>query len=314
MACVAAASGPVAGGVLVDALGWRAVFWLNLPVAAAAVLVTVRHIAAARPGAERSRLDLAGLVPGVLCLLGLAYGLNEAGASGWTSPTVLGAFTPAAAAGAAFAAIEWRRERNGGRPVLPPSLFRRVPFTAAAAIGVLLNLGFYGMLHLVTLYFQEVRSLSATATGLALLPCMALGIVSSPLAGRIGARTGPYVPMCLGLGIGAAGFAGWLAAGPHTPYLALLPALMCCGFGTPLCMPAATSALLEAAPADAAGVASAVFNVARQTGSTTGVALFGSLAAARPVAGLHAATVIAAVLYAGGAGAAWAVGRRVRPS
>ncbi|OIV38344.1 MFS transporter [Mangrovactinospora gilvigrisea] len=307
VACTAAAAGPVVGGVLVEALGWRSVFWLNVPVAAAAVAVTLRHIGPVARRAATTRFDLPGLALGVATLLGLAFGLNEAGTVGWASAPVLGGFAVAVAAAAGFVAVARRR---GADAVLPLGLFRRVPFSASALIGVVLNLGFYGLLYLLTLYFQQVRGYSATTAGLALLPCMAMGIASSPLSGRIAARTGPYLPMRLGLAFGTVGFACWLVAGPHTPYWALLPALVCCGIGTPLCMPAATSALMEAAPRDAAGVASAVFNVSRQTGSTVGVALFGTLAAAHLVDGLHAAALVAASLYAAATVTACLMGRR----
>lgn len=116
--------------------------------------------------------------------------------------------------------------------------------------------------------------------------------VGSALAGRITARTGPRLPMVAGLAVGAAGLCGWLLAGPGTPYPALVAPMACAGFGTALTMPAATAAVMEAAPGERSGAAAAVFNAARQIGSALGVALFGTLVATHLVAGLHLAVSI----------------------
>ncbi|BDH12914.1 MFS transporter [Streptomyces hygroscopicus] len=228
-----------------------------------------------------------------VCLAALAAGCIEAGALGWTHPAVLGAFAGCLAGLVAFLALE----RCSPAPMLPLALFRTRAFAASAVIGVLLNTGFYGLLFLAPLYFQQVHHYSALRTGFALLPAVGVVAVGSALAGRLTARTGPRLPMVAGLAVGAAGLAGWLVAGPGTPYLALVAPMACAGFGTALTMPASVAAVMEAAPDEHSGAAAAVFNTARQTGSALGVALFGTLIAPGLVAGLHTAVSIAAAVF-----------------
>ncbi|WP_419995547.1 MFS transporter [Streptomyces boninensis] len=319
VASVAFGAGPVVGGLLIAVGGWRSVFWLNAPVAAAAIALTLRHLPpAARPSRNR-RMDVLGQVLGTVGLVALAGGLNEAGARGWTSPLVLSAFGLGAAALVAFAAVERALEARaaaGGRraPLLPPSLFASGAFTATAAVGLLISLGYYGMLFLTTLYFQQERGFSAPATGLALLPSVCMGLLAAPLFSRTSARTGPYVPMAAGLVVGTLGFLGWLLAGEHTPYPVLLFALIATGLGQTMTALAATAAIIDTAPAAGAGIATAVFNVSRQTGSAVGVALFGTLAgtAAGFTAGLRLSALIAAAAFATGTLLALTAGRRTR--
>ncbi|OON75415.1 MFS transporter [Streptomyces tsukubensis] len=318
VASVAFGAGPAVGGLLVSGSDWRSVFWLNLPVGALAVHLTLRHIpASARKPAAR-RMDPLGQVLGIIGLVGLAGGLNEAGTHGWASPLVLSAFAVGVVALVAFALVERTLEYRGasGRtdraPLLPPSVFRSRAFTSTAAIGLLISLGYYGMLFLTTLYFQQERGFSVLTTGLALLPSVCMGLVAAPLFGRLAARTGPYVPMAAGLVLGTAGFLGWLLAGPHTAYPVLLFALIATGLGQTMTALAATAAIIEAAPASGAGIASAVFNVSRQVGSTVGVALFGTFAAASAdfTSGLRLSAGLAAAAFATGALLALSVRRR----
>lgn len=290
VAGLAAGAGPVLGGVLVAGLGWRSVFFLNLPVGLAALFLTSRHVPRCPAGRTRRGLDLPAQTAGAVCLAGLVTGCIEAGALGWTHPAVLGAFAGCLVGLVAFPVLE----RRSPAPMLPFSLFRARAFSASAVIGVLLNTGFYGLLFLAPLYFQGVHHYSALRTGCALLPAVGVVAAGSALAGRITARTGPRLPMVAGLVVGAAGLAGWLVAGPDTPYLALVAPMACAGFGTALTMPASTAAVMEAAPGERSGAAAAVFNAARQTGSALGVALFGTLVATGLVPGLHTAVGIGA--------------------
>ncbi|MEV0265498.1 MFS transporter [Streptomyces sp. NPDC050617] len=253
------ASGPVLGGLMLAGLDWRAVFWLNLPVGALAILLTLRYVpgparegrAASAPRRVRARFDPAGQTLAVLGLAALATALNEASGEGWASPLVLGAFGVAAPALGAFVVVERRLEAaltvGDGRqavaaprlPLLPPSLFRRSGVAATAVIGVLLNLGFYGLLYLAALYFQQERGYGPLATGLAILPAAAMVFVSAPLSGRLTARFGPYRPMAWGMLLGAVGFLGWLAAGPGTAYAWLLFPLVATGLGPVVKIPPA---------------------------------------------------------------------------
>ncbi|MFI6741557.1 MFS transporter [Nonomuraea sp. NPDC050451] len=290
VAGIAACAGPVLGGVLVSAIGWRAVFFVNIPFGLLGVLLTVRHVPCRTGrGAGRGGLDVPAQVAGALCLAGLTAALIEAGARGWTSPVVLGGLLLSVLALPTFLLLE----RRARAPMLPLGLFASRRFSASAAIGVLLNLGFYGLLFAVPLYFQQVRHLDAMATGLAMLPMALMPPIASPLSGWVAARTGPRPPMAYGLIIGGIGLLSWLPADGDTNYWALLVPLMLTGFGTGFTMPAATAAIMEAAPPELGGAASAVFNAARQTGSAIGVALVGTLVAGGGlVAGLHADVVV----------------------
>ncbi|MEU6392963.1 DHA2 family efflux MFS transporter permease subunit [Streptomyces sp. NPDC046939] len=320
VASVAFGAGPAVGGLLVSGFDWRSVFWLNLPVGALAVFLTLRHVPASARKANARRMDPLGQILGIVGLVALAGGLNEAGSHGWTSPLVLSAFALGAAALTAFALVERgleQREAAGlteRSPLLPPSLFRSGAFTSTAAIGLLISLGYYGMLFLTTLYFQQERGYSVLATGLALLPSVCMGLIAAPLFSRVAARTGPYVPMAAGLALGTTGFVGWVMAGPHTPYPVLLFALIATGLGQTMTALAATAAIIEAAPASGAGIASAVFNVSRQVGSAVGVALFGTFVAASATftSGLRLSAALAAAAFATGTLLALSVRRRAQ--
>ncbi|MFE2376058.1 DHA2 family efflux MFS transporter permease subunit [Streptomyces sp. NPDC059398] len=291
---LAAGAGPVVGGVLVAGFGWRSIFLVNIVVGAVALALTVRYVpsthtrtarSAARPGLDV--LAQAAMAVGLACLTG---GLIEAGALHWTHPVVLGAFAASLAGGLAFVLLE----RRSIAPMLPLSLFRSRDFSASVAIGVLLNIGFYGLLFLAPLYFQRMHHYSALRTGFALLPLVGVVALSSAVAGRITARTGPRLPMVAGLTAGAAGLAGWLVAGPQTSYPALVAPMAAAGFGTAFTMPASTAAVMETVPDSRGGAAAAAFNAARQLGSAIGVAVFGTLVAGDFLGGLHTAVSVGA--------------------
>jgi DHA2 family methylenomycin A resistance protein-like MFS transporter len=176
--------------------------------------------------------------------------------------------------------------------------------------GLSINLGFYGELFVINLYFQEVRHDSALSAGLALLPQMGVVAVASALSGRVTSRAGtPRPTMLIGLLVGAAGLLGLVVAGTHTAYPLLVAPLVAAGFGMAFTMPAATTAVIESAPGERAGLASGAISAARQVGSVIGVALLGAFVGngASDVAGIRLAMVIAAVAFLAGAllTAAW---------
>jgi DHA2 family methylenomycin A resistance protein-like MFS transporter len=297
VAGIGAACGPVLGGLLVTAWSWRGVFLISVPFAAAALALTRRCVPAS-PRRARA-VDAAGQLLAIAALALVTGALVQAGRLGWTSAPVLAALGASALAGAGFIAAE----RRGRDPMLPLALFRRPAFRAGTAVGLLINLGFYGQLFVLSLFFQDVRGYSALRTGLALLPEAALLIAASTLSGAIMARTGPRRPMLAGLIIGGAGLLGLAAAGAGTPYLVLVAPMAAAGFGMALTMPAATAAVMEAAPPDRGGIASGVVNAARQAGGVLGVALLGTLVSGPSIsAGLRPALAVAAGAFAAGAG------------
>jgi MFS transporter, DHA2 family, methylenomycin A resistance protein len=296
VAGIGAASGPIVGGLLIAAVNWRAIFFINLPFGLLAMVLTARCVPA--PDGRPRSLDVPAQILGVTALGALTAALIEAGPLGWASPAVLAGFGAAVAAALGFVAAEWR----SAAPMLPLRLFASHTFSAANTVGLLINFGFYGQLFVATLYFQEIRGYPALLTGLALLPEGALVSAGSFISGRIMARTGPRIPMMSGLALGGVGMLGLVAAGAHTAYLVLVLPLMAAGLGMSLTMPAATAAVMGSAPADRAGLASGVVNTARQVGGALGVALLGTLVSHRAgfTAGMHTAMLIAGAAFLSG--------------
>ena len=292
---IAAASGPVLGGVLTEAVSWRLVFFINVPVGLVALLLTVRYVPRAA-GHGRRGFDLSAQVAAIGALTALTFALIEVRSRGWGSGVILGGFAVAALLAVVFAGVE----RRAGNPMLPLGLFRSRAFSGGSVIGLLINLGFYGQLFVTSLYLQNTRHMGPVGAGLALLPEGILVSLGAFLSGRMTSRTGTRPPMVVGLCVGAAGFFGLMAAGTHTAYVVLVLPLMAAGFGMSFTMPAATTTVVGAAPAGRAGVASGAINTGRQIGSTVGVALLGTVSVS---AGTPAAMA--------GAGAAFLIGSGV---
>ena len=293
MAGVAAGMGPILGGALVDILGWRSVFFINLPIGGVGLLLGARYLP--RPSRHSHGIDLAGQAAAVTCLVGLAAALIEAGPRGWTSPIVVAGFVVFVGTGGLFLVIE-RRVR---RPLLPLALFSSPTLSAATAVGLCANLGFFGELFVVSIYLQQVRGLSPLLTGLALSTQMVSTIAGSVVSGRVMARVGPRLPMLVGLSVAGGGLLGLAAASSHSQYWTLLPCFVAAGLGISFAMMAATAAVMEAVPHERGGIASGTLNSARQVGGMIGVALLGGFVADRAtfLGGLHLAMVVAGGVF-----------------
>ncbi|MFJ6701761.1 MULTISPECIES: MFS transporter [unclassified Streptomyces] len=302
MAGIAAAAGPLLGGLLVATLGWRWVFLVNLPVGAACVLLTLRHVARSPRRADRA-LDWPAQCAVVAAAALLTAALNEAGRRGWSDPAVLAGAGLAVLAAAAFVV----RERLARSPVLPPSLLRSRAMSGGAAIGLLFNFGFYGMVFTASLEFQHQRGLSALGTGLALFPAVAMTMFASVLSGRLARRTGDRPLVVSGMLLAALGLTGWAAAGADPGYPLLIGPMAAAGFGTSFALTGSTATVMGAAPPAYSGAASALFNTARQIGSAAGVALGGSLLATAGDygTGLRTGMAVGALAYLTAAGLAW---------
>jgi DHA2 family methylenomycin A resistance protein-like MFS transporter len=271
------------------------VFLVNVPVGAAALALALRAVPRAAATGTRRGLDPAAQVLGLAGLAALTLALIKAGSLGWTHPLVLAGFAVAALAAVGFVLVE----RGSADAMLPLDLFRSPTFSAASVAGMAINLGFYGQLFVVNLYLQQVRGLSPLVAGLALLPELGVVSAASVLSGRVSGRAGVRPTMLVGLAVGAAGLAGLVLAGADTPYPVLVAPLVATGFGMAFTMPAVTTAVVEAAPGERAGIASGVINASRQVGGVVGVALLGTLVA-RPgafLAGMHAGVLVAATAF-----------------
>jgi DHA2 family methylenomycin A resistance protein-like MFS transporter len=300
IAGLAAASGPILGGLLVTAATWRLVFFVNVPIGLLAIALTARYVPAPPP--QPRVLDLAAQFTGVLALAALTLALIEGGDSGF-GPAVSGAVAVFLIATVGFIVIEHRAVE----PMLPLSLFRNPTFAGGSAVGLLINLGFYGELFVINLYFQQVVGYSALVAGLALLPQLGVVAAGSALSGRFTARVGgPRRTMEIGLLVGGAGLFGLIAVGDGTPYGLLVVPLVAVGFGMSFTMPAATTAVVEGVSADRAGLASGVINAARQLGGVIGVAVLGALISGSHgpgfIPGLRVALAIAGAAFLAGAG------------
>ena len=292
---VAAAVGPVAGGLLVTWAGWRLVFWVNLPLVAVGMWLTARCLPepAARSPRRRGG-DLPGQILSVIGLAAATYGIIAAGEHGWSLVAVLSTL-----AGLILLVVFIVVERIASRPMLPTVVFSRPHFAVAAAVGFALNTGFFGQLFVLALFLQRYLDYSPWLAGLALAPQACSAVIASPLGGRVTARIGAFPTMLTGLLTGAAGFAGLALATASTPYPLVAALTFLGGFGTALTMPAATSAAVASAPVGYTGVAGSVINAARQTGSVVGVAVLGSLIASGDfLTGFHRAVAGASIVFA----------------
>ncbi|WP_116199876.1 MFS transporter [Amycolatopsis circi] len=289
IAAIGLATGPVAGGVLIALADWRAIFWVNVPFAALAIVLTCRYVVESPPRRER-RLDPYGLVLGTVALSALAGGLIQVGRSGWAVPLIaVGLLT-----GLAFILVE-RRRRD---PMLPLAIFSSRPFSAASTAGLLFNFCLYGTLLCLSLFLQGPLHQSAYATGMLTLPLtIAIGI-GATASGRLTARFGPRVPMLTGFSL--AGLGAVLLATADSPSMVVAGGvvLCCCS----IAMPAMTSVAMSTPPEEHTGLASGVLNTARQTGGALGTAVLGTLLTAGSTMSLSVPMTVAALGYAAAVG------------
>lgn len=269
---LAVASGPLAGGVLIASAGWRSIFWINLPVVLAALVLTKRHVSESRAVAPR-RLDPFGQVLAAGTLGLLTDAVIQAPARGWTTPITMALFGIAAAGLAGFLAVEHRRRE----PMLALGSFRDPVFSGAAAIATLALFAISGFTFLSTIYLQEVRGDEALLAGLTLLPATAMVLPGAPLSARLTARYGPRRPVVIAAASLSGGLLVLTQVGEHTSTWLLVIAFLAVGAGTGMVNPPVTTSAVSALPPDQAGVAAGVTGTARQLGAVLGVAVLGSL-------------------------------------
>jgi EmrB/QacA subfamily drug resistance transporter len=286
------AVGPVVGGALVDSVGWRFIFWINVPVTVLAVVLAALFVPESRSLVPR-RIDPVGQVLVVLLLGGLTYGIIEGREAGWTSPLILGCFALTVAAAVTLVLYEQRRDQ----PLLEPRFFRSAPFSGATLIAVAGFSALSGFLFLNSLYLQSVRGYSALHAGLLTLPMAAMTVVFAPISGWLVGHRGPRLPLVVaGTMLAASGlFLSRLTTSTTVVVLALGYLVFGIGFGmlnSPI-----TNAAVSGMPREQAGVAAAVASTSRQVGASLGVAIAGTVLAARLVGPLETGFVSAARLY-----------------
>jgi DHA2 family methylenomycin A resistance protein-like MFS transporter len=269
---------------------------VNLPIGLAGLALTWCY-ATETPRSSHRELDLAGQAGAIGALACVAGAIIEGGALGWGNPWVLAGF----AVSAALVALFIFQERRVRQPMLPLSLFSHRLFTLTATSGLLVNVAFYGLIFVLSLYLQRIAGLSPFATGLAFLPMMGAVLPMNLLAARVTERFGASATIAAGALIAAAGCVALVGIGRGTSYWAMCAQLVALGGGLGLLVPPLTSALLGSVEKSRSGIAAGVLNATRQTGSVIGVALFGSLIGPTNalVAGARAAVVISTVLLLG---------------
>jgi EmrB/QacA subfamily drug resistance transporter len=311
---VAAAAGPVLGGLLVGVAswGWRLAFLINLPVAAAVVLVAARHVPETRDEGASGRIDLLGAVSAALGLGLVIYALTEGPAQGWPAPIVVSLL-----GGIAVLIGFILHEGRSRNPMMPLGLFRSRQFSGANLVTLVVYAALSGALFLVPVQLQRVVGFSPVAAGSALLPVTVVMLLLSARMGRLAQRIGPRRPMTVGPIVAGAGLALLARIGPSSTYLAdVLPAMVVFSLGLSATVAPLTATVLAAAPPQQVGVASAVNNDVARTAGLLAVAVLPGLAGINEMAyahpellsaGFHTAVLIAAGFCAAGGILSWLV-------
>jgi MFS transporter, DHA2 family, methylenomycin A resistance protein len=268
---VAAAAGPVLGGVLTQ-IDWRLIFFVNLPVGAAALLVLSRVALSPR---RPMLFDWFGQITAVLALASLTYGIIEGAAVGYGRTEILTLFAVCAGSVAAFVLAQAR----GRHPMVPLDLFRSRTVSTALAIAVVTMAAFYGVVFLQSLYFQQLRGATALETGLLFLPMTGLVALLNPLAARLMVRYGNVAMIAAGQLLMALGLAGLWLLPADAPTLLVALIMVPVGVGGSFTVPPIIALVMDHVPAEKAGTASGVINTARQVGGSLGVAIYGALLA-----------------------------------
>jgi MFS transporter, DHA2 family, methylenomycin A resistance protein len=307
-ASLALTAGPFVGGGLITLVGWRSIFLVNLPIGLAGLWLTWRFAGETTRSPDRE-IDLPGQLTAIAALGSLAGAIIEGGSLGWENPLVLAGFVAAAV----FAVLFVWREARASQPMLPLSLFRHRMFALTSLVGLLVNVAIYGLIFVLSLYFQQVNGLSAFETGLAFVPMMAAVLPVNLIAPRVTEAIGAPATIAAGAAFSAAGCLATLGIAADTSYWAICLQLIAMSTGLGLLVPPLTSTLLGSVEKSRSGIAAGVLNATRQTGSVLGVALFGALVGRSSafMAGLHASLVISAgVLLTAGAAIWWGARRQ----
>ena len=309
---MAAAGAPLLGGWMVGSLGWEAIFLINLPIAAAAVVLALRYVPESGR-ADRPPPDWAGAVLATLALGALTWGLADWSAAGSASSATIAALAAGCLLLLLFLFVEKRRREAA---MVPLALFASAEFVGLTLLTFLLYGAFGAVMVLLPFTLIEAEGYSPVAAGAALLPLPLLIAAASPVMGRIAARVGPRLPLTAGPLVVAAGFALGLRLGGGTYWTAVLPMVVLLSLGMALAVAPLTTAVLASVDARHTGTASGLNSAVARTGGLVATALLGAVLALKGrqlVDGFHgAALVAAATAAAAGASAFLLLGRPVK--
>jgi EmrB/QacA subfamily drug resistance transporter len=266
------ALGPILGGALVDGFGWHSIFWINLPIVAAAAVCAALFVPESRAARAR-RFDPVGQTLVILVLGSVVYAIIESGRLGWTSPVILSLLTAAVLGTLGILGYEPRR----ADPLLELRLFRSMSFSAAILISLFGLCGFGAFLFVTTQYLQDVRGMPPLTAGLCLLPVGVLVATVSPLTGRLVAARGPRLPLAVSGAALALGGGASMWLGPATPLPAVLASYLLFGIFLGTVIAPITTTAVCGMPRSMAALATSLPSAARQTGTALGVAISGTI-------------------------------------
>ncbi|GGS73008.1 MFS transporter [Streptomyces griseoviridis] len=284
---ISMAAGPLVGGVLVESVGWRSIFWVNLPVGLAALLLTLRYVPESRAPRAR-RADPLGQVLVIALFAGLTYAIIEAPNAGLTAVLPYAAVAVAALAGLLV------HEPRRAQPLIDLRFFSSAPFSGATLIAVAAFASLGGFLFLSTLYLQNVRGLSALHAGLWMLPMAVPTFLCAPLSGRLVGSRGPRLPLLIAGGAMTASGVLFAAFEAETTDITLFLGYLLFGVGFGFVNAPITNTAVSGMPRAQAGVAAAVASTSRQLGQTLGVAVLGAVLAAGVSGSSYAAAFVSA--------------------
>jgi DHA2 family methylenomycin A resistance protein-like MFS transporter len=286
---VAVAAGPVIGGLFTGTIGWRAIFFVNVPAGLLGVVALTR----VRPSPRHpAHFDLPGQIAAIVAVAALALGVIQGGRLGFGSPVVVVSLAVFAVAAVAFVAVE----RRVTAPMVPLSIFTSKTVSSTTVTGLILSFAFYGQVFVLSLFFQQSLGHSPTVTGLMFVPMTAVVAGVNLVAGRLVQRHGPRLPLVAGLLVFAAGLLGCLAFGHGTPVAVIEFLLIPVGIGAGLTVPPLTTAFMDDIRPGQAGLGAGVLNSSRQLGCALGVAVCGALLDANFATGLHLSFLISGSL------------------
>lgn len=270
------AAGPVVGGALLAAVGWRSIFLVNVVICLVGVGISAKAISFTRSTNFATSIDWPGQVAAFLGMVGVMGAATAGSQTGLTSFATLACVTLATIAGVAFVVVEKRSQT----PTLPLSVFRDTRFSVATLFGFIINATYTGVIFIIALYLQEVLSYSTVESGLAFLPLTATFVVANLVAGEMISRNGPRYPMLIGAVVASVGYGLLIPLNSDSSFFAMLPGFVLIPAGMGLTVPAIMTAVLSSVDVAFSGTASATLNASRQAGSAVGVAVLGTLVAA----------------------------------